>query len=63
VKVIYHDRSTFQEAVDSYERRPDQDWGLTDYASFLIMDRLGMDEALTADRHFQQAGYKALLLG
>jgi predicted nucleic acid-binding protein len=39
-----------------------QRWGLTDCASFLIMEEKGITEALSADRDFQQAGFNALLL-
>jgi predicted nucleic acid-binding protein len=27
----------------------------------VVMERHGLSEALTADRHFEQAGFKALL--
>ncbi len=53
--------SDFREAVERYARRSDQEWGLTDCASFLIMERNGITEALTYDRHFEQAGFVALL--
>jgi len=42
--------------------RLDKDWGLTDCVSFLAMSDQGLDEAFTADRHFQQAGFRAVLL-
>ena len=51
----------FGRAFDHYRARPDKSWGLVDCASFIIMDEQGITEALTHDRHFQQAGYKALL--
>jgi predicted nucleic acid-binding protein len=60
-RVITHDRRMFAKAVEFYLARPDQAWSLTDCASFLIMDRLGIDDALTADKHFEQAGYRLLL--
>ena len=34
---------------------------LTDCFSFVLMQRLGLTEALTSDLHFEQAGFKALL--
>jgi len=46
---------------DLYEARADQEWGLTDCLSFVVMRELGLTDALTADRHFEQAGYHALL--
>lgn len=44
-----------------FESRPDKHWSLTDCTSFVIMEEHGMTEALTADHHFQQAGFTALL--
>lgn len=63
VRVLHHDHRQYASAVDFYLDRPDKHWSLTDCASFLVMDRLGIQDALTADRHFEQAGYRALLLG
>ncbi len=51
-----------QEALKLYRTRPDKDWGLTDCASFALMKQEGVAEALTADVHFRQAGFTALLL-
>ena len=41
--------------------RQDKAWGLTDCTSFLVMRDLGITEALACDRHFVQAGFRALL--
>ncbi len=46
---------------DLYGNRPDKSWSLTDCISFVVMDRRGIRDALTNDRHFEQAGFKALL--
>ncbi len=51
-----------QEALNLYRTRPDKDWGLTDCLSFVLMKQEGVIEALTADVHFCQAGFAALLL-
>ena len=45
-----------------YSRRTDKAWSLTDCISFVVMEELGLADALTADHHFQQAGFRALLL-
>ncbi len=37
------------------------DWGITDCISFVGMHREGTYDALTADHHFVQAGFRALL--
>jgi predicted nucleic acid-binding protein len=52
----------FQEALDLFRSRTDKDWGLTDCVSFVLMMQEGVTEALTADLHFRQAGFSALLL-
>ena len=54
--------SLLQAALGLYRARPDKDWGLTDCVSFELMKREKITEALTADVHFRQAGFIALLL-
>jgi hypothetical protein len=49
-------------ALQLYAARPDKDWGLTDCVSFEVMRERGIEEALAADQHFIQAGFRALLL-
>jgi uncharacterized protein len=44
-----------------YEARLDKTWSLTDCISFVIMKDHAIQDALTADRHFEQAGFTALL--
>jgi predicted nucleic acid-binding protein len=61
-EVISASRELFDESLRLYQNRPDKDWSLTDCSSFLIMQELGIDAALTADKHFVQAGLDALLL-
>jgi predicted nucleic acid-binding protein len=41
--------------------RPDKEWGLTDCISFRVMGDQAIHDALSHDRHFEQAGYAALL--
>jgi uncharacterized protein len=51
-----------EDAITFYCDRRDKNWGLTDCVSFVLMKREGLSEALTADAHFRQAGFKPLLL-
>ena len=44
-----------------FAARPDKHWSLTDCISFVVMQRDGITDALTADHHFVQAGFRALL--
>lgn len=41
--------------------RADKDWSLTDCVSFVVMEDHAITQALTGDRHFEQAGFTALL--
>lgn len=50
------------EALDLYGARSDKTWGLTDCLSFVVMRAQGLTDAVTADTHFIQPGYRALLL-
>jgi uncharacterized protein len=52
----------FHEALDLYAKRPDQSWSLVDCTNFVVMSQFKIQEALTADRHFTQAGFQALLV-
>lgn len=61
IDVVPQTRRLFQEAFDLYRTRLDQDWSLTDCASFVIMRGRGITEALTPDRHYSQNGFQALL--
>jgi Predicted nucleic acid-binding protein, contains PIN domain len=54
--------NAFREAMERYRGRTDKTWGLTDCTSFLLMEQKGITDALSADRDFQQAGFKRLLL-
>jgi predicted nucleic acid-binding protein len=61
IDVVAQTRRLFNDAVRLYSEREDQDWSLTDCASFVIMGERGIREALTYDQHFVQNGYRALL--
>ena len=50
------------DGMELYLARSDKEWGLTDCVSFAMMRADGISEALTADVHFRQAGFEALLL-
>jgi len=54
--------SLLVEAIALYRARVDKEWGLTDCISFVLMKQSNISDALTADIHFRQAGFNALLL-
>lgn len=62
VEIISSSSDLFAAAFALYRARADQAWGLTDCASFVVMRERGLTAALTADDHFRQAGFRALLL-
>ncbi len=51
----------FDQGMKLYRSRHDKGWSLTDCISFEVMAEMAISEALTGDRHFEQAGFKALL--
>ena len=63
VEIVPHTDAQFRAAVERYASRSDQRWGLTDCASFLVMEERGVTEALAYDRDFEQAGFIAMLRG
>ncbi|MCY2987324.1 MAG: PIN domain-containing protein [Planctomycetota bacterium] len=61
VIIVPCSQELFYEGLDLFEQRPDKEWSLTDCISFVVMQRQGISEALTGDKHFEQAGFVALL--
>ena len=61
LKVLPVDENLFTQGWQLYGKRLDQDWGLTDCISFVVMDREKIMIAFTSDRHFEQAGFRRLL--
>jgi len=62
IRVVPVDTGLLREGLAMYSSRPDKRWGLTDCISFAVMVREGITDALTSDRHFVQAGFRALML-
>jgi hypothetical protein len=62
VEIISLTEELYARALSLYRQRLDKAWGLVDCISFVVMRDYGVHEALTTDAHFQQAGFRALLL-
>ncbi len=60
-RIIPCDKVLMEKGVRFYAQRSDKKWSLTDCISFLVMQENCLTEALTADHHFEQAGFVALL--
>jgi len=61
VTIIEASPTLLAEGVDLFANRADKYWSLTDCISFVVMSQYGLSEAATADHHFEQAGFVALL--
>jgi uncharacterized protein len=59
--VVPASQDLFDQGLRLYLARPDKGWSLTDCISFVVMGERNVTEALTADHHFEQAGFVALL--
>lgn len=62
VAVLGVDDAAFERGLRLFIDRPDKNWSLTDCISFATMAELGLADALTADHHFEQAGFHALMI-
>ena len=59
--VLASDPQLFSLGAELFAQRSDKRWLLTDCISFVVMRQHGISEALTADHHFEQAGFSVLL--
>jgi predicted nucleic acid-binding protein len=55
------DSAWYQKGLAHFAARLDKEWSLTDCISFVAMEEYGLTDALTDDRHFEQAGFNILL--
>ncbi len=51
-----------ERGLEIYETYADKSWGLVDCISFVVMKEQNITDALTCDKHFVQAGFRALML-
>jgi uncharacterized protein len=51
----------FADVFDRYRHFQDQQWGFVDCLSFVVMERYGVTQVLSFDRHFAQAGFRMLM--
>jgi predicted nucleic acid-binding protein len=61
IEIVPLSEALYEAGWQMFANRPDKDWGLVDCISFVIMQERSLVEALTADQHFQQAGFIKLL--
>ena len=61
VEIIPITEDLYRRGLQFFKDRSDKEWGIIDCISFVVMKDQGISNALTADKHFQQNGFKALL--
>jgi predicted nucleic acid-binding protein len=61
IDIVHIDVGLDGDAWQLLRNRLDKEWSLVDCASFAVMKHTGMTEALTTDKHFEQAGFVRLL--
>jgi uncharacterized protein len=61
ITIVSQTEVLFTQALRLYKQRPDQAWSHTDCSSFSIMQQLHIRESFAYDKHFEQAGFIALL--
>ena len=62
VCIVANSDGLYARGLSLYAARPDKEWSLTDCISFVVMADEGLNEAVTGDHHFEQAGFTALLM-
>jgi predicted nucleic acid-binding protein len=61
IEIVYASPALFRKGFALYCKYADKTWGLVDCVSFVVMRENGITDALTNDKHFQQAGFNALM--
>ncbi len=61
VEIFRHSSQIFDKAFALYKKYNDKEWSLVDCISFIVMRERGIKQALTFDRHFDQAGFVAIM--
>jgi uncharacterized protein len=61
IEVVFTDEELFIKGLEKFRLYKDKRWGLADCISFAVMERYKIDYALTWDKHFEQAGFTAVM--
>ena len=61
-RVEWMDSELFEQTRRFFVKHHDQDWSFTDCFSFCAMRLLALNDALTTDKHFREAGFVPLLV-
>ncbi|MBP9664888.1 MAG: type II toxin-antitoxin system VapC family toxin [Pyrinomonadaceae bacterium] len=61
VEIVWVDQTLTRRAIELLNERRDKTWSICDAVSFILMSEFGLNDALTTDHHFKQAGFNQLL--
>jgi hypothetical protein len=61
VEIVPASSQLFRRGCELHSQRPDKEWSLTDCTSFVVMKERDIEDALTSDHHFEQAGFRLLM--
>jgi uncharacterized protein len=61
ITIVPMTEELYKESFKFFGSRMDKEWGLIDCISFVVMQKFELTEALTSDRHFEQAGFIPLM--
>ncbi|HEY9784510.1 MAG TPA: PIN domain-containing protein [Candidatus Obscuribacterales bacterium] len=62
LRIEWMDPDLFEQIRKFFFKHSDKDWSFTDCFSFCLMRELRIQNALTKDDHFRQAGFNPLLI-
>jgi predicted nucleic acid-binding protein len=60
-ELVWINEDLYRRGWELYRERPDKGWSLVDCTSFIVMHERAVNDALTSDHHFEQAGFTKLL--
>ncbi len=60
ITILHIDHSRFRLAWEIFKRKKDKLWSFTDCTSFVVIQELNLQTALSFDRHFKQFGIEVL---
>ncbi len=58
--MIQINKDRFYKAWETFSSKQDQSWSFTDCTSFIVIQELAIQTALSFDRHFRQFGIRVL---
>lgn len=61
VEIVPLSNELYHDGLKLFSRRKDKSWSLVDCISFEVMREHAVNDSLTSDGHFEQAGFRALL--